>query len=153
MSKKIDDVTGQIKSVGDNEKFKKLIEILRSDPDLYGEFMSSPVELDTTSLYAIENYGSAMTPFYTVLAICKSIVLVAIMKVKVDEDEKLKNIKPNQAYFGRYIIFFSCWDRYRLWLSVWEIYSFWRYSVKALCCLCCLEQSAVLSSQVWYIPW
>ncbi|MDD3218178.1 MAG: YhgE/Pip domain-containing protein [Lachnospiraceae bacterium] len=107
MSKKIDDVTGQIKSVGDNEKFKKLIEILRSDPDLYGEFMSSPVELDTTSLYAIENYGSAMTPFYTVLAIwVGSIVLVAIMKVKVDEDEKLKNIKPNQAYFGRYIIFF-----------------------------------------------
>lgn len=69
--------------------------------------MSSPVELDTVSLYPIENYGSAMTPFYTVLAIwVGSIVLVAIMKVNVDEDEKLSKITSNQAYFGRYIIFF-----------------------------------------------
>ena len=33
--------------------------------------------------------------------------MVALLKVEVDEDETLKNLKPFQKYLGRYLIFFT----------------------------------------------
>ena len=44
-----------------------------------GDFISSPVQLDTIELYPIENYGSAMAPFYTILAIwVGGVILIAM---------------------------------------------------------------------------
>ncbi|BFL46813.1 YhgE/Pip domain-containing protein [Lactonifactor longoviformis] len=105
---KIRKLVDGVNSVGEDERISKLLEIIRNDPTIMGDFMSSPVQLDTTSLYSIENYGSAMAPFYSTLAIwVGGIVLVAIMKVRVDEDEKLRNLKPSQCYLGRYLLFLT----------------------------------------------
>jgi putative membrane protein len=90
-----------------DEQYQELMEILESDPTLLGEFISSPVNLDTVEIYAIENYGSAMAPFYTILALwVGALILVAIIHVKVEPEEGITDVKPYQAYFGRYIIFF-----------------------------------------------
>lgn len=41
--------------------------------------MASPVEIETEHVYQIENYGSAMSPFYSVLALwVGALILVAI---------------------------------------------------------------------------
>lgn len=105
---KIRKLVDGVNSVGQDERISKLLEIIRNDPTIMGDFMSSPVELDTTSYYSIENYGSAMAPFYSTLAIwVGGIVLVAIMKVRVDEDEKLNHLKPSQCYLGRYLLFLT----------------------------------------------
>lgn len=98
----------KVEGVSEDQQLNMLIDVLKSDPELTGEFMSSPVQLDTTSLYPIENYGSAMAPFYSILAIwVGSIVLVAIMKVHVDEDDEISSIKPTQGYLGRYLTFLT----------------------------------------------
>ena len=100
---KIRKLVDGVNSVGQDERISKLLEIIRNDPAIMGDFMSSPVQLDTNSLYSIENYGSAMAPFYSTLAIwVGGIVLVAIMKVRVDEDEKLRDLKPSQCYLNVY---------------------------------------------------
>ena len=63
--------------------------------------------METKEIYPIENYGSAMSPFYTVLALwVGALVLVAIIHVKVLLDEDVPDVKPYQKYFGRYITFF-----------------------------------------------
>ena len=52
-----------------------------------------------------------MTPFYTNLALWVSgIVLIALLKMEVDRDEKLKNMTATQGYFGRWMTFmlFAC---------------------------------------------
>ena len=47
-----------------------------------------------------------MTPFYTNLALwVGGMVLIALLKQEVDEDEKVKKFTLNQAYFGRQILF------------------------------------------------
>ena len=47
-------------------------------------FISAPVTIGTVDLYPIENYGSAMSPFYSVLSIwVGALILVAIIHVKV----------------------------------------------------------------------
>ena len=74
---------------------------------MLGSFISSPVNLDTVGIYEIESYGSAMAPFYTILALwVGALILVAIIHVKVEPVEGIEEIKPYQAYFGRYITFF-----------------------------------------------
>ena len=105
---KLDNIITQVEGVSQDEQLNKLIEVLKGDPELAGSFMSAPVQLKTTSLYEIENYGSAMAPFYSILAIwVGAIVLVAIMKVNVDEDEELPTLHPTQAYLGRYLTFMT----------------------------------------------
>ena len=37
--------------------------------DSISSFLSAPVSLKTTEVYPIENYGSAMAPFYSTLSI------------------------------------------------------------------------------------
>ena len=54
-------------------------------------FLASPVKMETKSIYPVENYGSAMAPFYSTLSIwVGGIVLVAMMKVTLSEERKKK---------------------------------------------------------------
>lgn len=100
-------ITSDFVSLRQDEQYQELLQILESDPDLLGSFISSPVNLDTVGIYEIENYGSAMTPFYTILALwVGALILVAIIHVKVKPVEGITNVKPYQEYFGRYILFF-----------------------------------------------
>lgn len=95
----------EIDAAAADDKVDMLVELLRNDPELIGNFMASPVDVNTTVLYPIANYGSAMTPFYTTLALwVGGIVLVAIMKTRVEEEIQLR-FRPWQAYLGRYLIF------------------------------------------------
>ncbi len=53
----------------DSDDLQQVRDILTANPTSLAEFISSPVSVDRTPLYAIENNGSAMAPFYTTLAI------------------------------------------------------------------------------------
>lgn len=90
-----------------SEQYQEIIKILETDPDLLGSFLSSPVNMETKEVYPIENYGSAMSPFYTVLALwVGALILVAIIHVKVLPDEELPGVKNYEKFFGRYITFY-----------------------------------------------
>ena len=76
------------------------------DSERVSHFLSSPVTMDTEILYPIANYGTGMTPFYTNLAIWVGcVVLVNIFKMEVDQDEKIRDLKPREVYFGRWLLF------------------------------------------------
>ena len=90
---------------GESEKVR---ELLGSDAQTVSTFLSAPVVLDTTAMYPVGNYGSAMAPFYSVLAIwVGAIVLVAMLKVNLDEERKreLEDLKNHQMYLGRMVFF------------------------------------------------
>ncbi len=107
LSDYIKTLTENMSELSDNENYNKLIEVMDSNPELLGEFASSPVSLDTVRIYPIENYGSAMAPFYTVLALwVGALILVAIIHVKVHPIPGVSGICPRHAYFGRYMLFF-----------------------------------------------
>lgn len=104
--KKLDCIIDEVESVEESEKLAKIVEIMKNDPETMGNFLSSPVNLEENQIYPIENYGSAMTPFYTILAIwVGGLILVAVLKCRVVEDEKIHDGKPFEKYFGRYLIF------------------------------------------------
>ena len=70
--------------------------ILSNSPDTLSSFLSSPVKMNTNVIYKVDNYGSAMAPFYSTLAIwVGGIVLVAMMKVTLEEDRKKQLFNVN----------------------------------------------------------
>lgn len=90
------------------EKFGINFDDYDNTPEAIGAFLSSPVELSTEKMYPIENYGSALSPFYSILAMwVGGLVLVSILKCKAKEDETLNvsEYKPYELYLGRYLIF------------------------------------------------
>ncbi|WP_317366610.1 YhgE/Pip domain-containing protein [uncultured Tyzzerella sp.] len=96
----------KIQEVKAEDKLKKLATILKNDPNTVGKFISAPVQVEQVSFYEISNYGSAMTPFYTILSFwVGGVLLVSLLKTRVYEDDNIKNIKPYQAYIGRYFLF------------------------------------------------
>ena len=102
----LQDIIGDLEDLTASERIQELKDLLKSDASTVSEFMASPVQVETNSLYAVSNYGSAMAPFYSVLACwVGGIVLVAILKVAVDEDEEIYGLKPYECYLGRYLLF------------------------------------------------
>lgn len=95
-----------LRALSGDEQYNEMMDLLKNDPTLMASFVASPVSMETKAVYPIETYGSAMAPFYTVLAIwVGALILVALIHVKVAPVENLK-VRPWQAYFGRYITFF-----------------------------------------------
>ena len=70
-------------------------------------FISSPVELKTETFFKVRNYGSAMSPFFTNLAIwVGGMVLLSLFRLEVDTDENIRSIRPAEGYWGRWALFF-----------------------------------------------
>ena len=96
----------ELNGVEDSEKYEQFIRILSTDPEVMGEFFSQPVTVETVRVYPVENYGSSVTPFYTILALwVGAVILVALIKVQVDKKE-FAMARPYEKYFGRFLLFF-----------------------------------------------
>ena len=107
-SAKISDVSQKLSDASQNGDFQTVKDVLGNNPEVVSGFIAAPVKMETKSLYPVENYGSAMAPFYSTLSIwVGGIILVAMMKVTLSEDrkKKLDNVKNYQIYFGRYLLF------------------------------------------------
>ena len=86
------------------ETFSILQDVLGLDAEQVGDFMGSPVDMVSSPIYPVANYGSGVAPFYTNLALwVGGFVLVAIYKLEVDE-EGIGKFKPWQGFFGRWLL-------------------------------------------------
>lgn len=104
---KLTDILSQLDAVEEDEKYQKLLEILENDPSLYGEFLSQPVTVVTEAVYETTTYGSAITPFYTTLALwVGGTLLVSLLKVKAEPKGDFAAATPNQLFMGRFLLFF-----------------------------------------------
>lgn len=85
-------------------------------------FISAPVAITTEDLYPITNYGSAMSPFYSVLSIwVGALILVAIIHVKVHPFDGIK-VNSVEAFFGRYITFFLIGQAQALLITLGDLF-------------------------------
>lgn len=101
---KIQKLTDEIKKADSGIDKNQLFNLLKVDYKKQAEFFANPVKLQENKLYHIENYGSAMTPFYTVLSIwVGSLLMSSLLTTKVEDEEK--KYKPYQKYFGRGLLF------------------------------------------------
>lgn len=136
MGTSIDNTLSMVKSLENNinETIDKLVDFKNSgvysllqtaisfNSDELASFVSSPVAISTEDVYPISNYGSAMSPFYSVLSIwVGALILVAIIHVKVHPLDGVK-INSVQAFFGRYITFFLIGQAQALLITLGDLF-------------------------------
>ena len=107
-AEKVNQAAEKLDTAAQDGNVEILKNVLGSSPEVISSFVSAPVRMQTKALYPVENYGSAMAPFYSTLSIwVGGIILVAMMKVTASENLKraLAPLKPHQIYLGRYLLF------------------------------------------------
>jgi len=107
-AEKVNQAAEKLDTAAQDGNVETLKNVLGSSPEVISSFVSAPVRMQTKALYPVENYGSAMAPFYSTLSIwVGGIILVAMMKVTASENLKraLAPLKPHQIYLGRYLLF------------------------------------------------
>lgn len=106
-AKGLDNLVAKLEAARDNDSINELIEMLRGDPREFATFLSQPVEVVTTTIYPVENYGSGMAPFYSTLAIwVGGVVISAVIRQEADpKHAKLRRYTEGQLYWGRLLIY------------------------------------------------
>lgn len=103
---KISSIIDELDAISSDSRLDQLVQIIRNDPSLAASFMASPVQIKTEKIYPIDNYGSAMAPFYSVLAVwVGGLILSSILKTDVKEDMKFYDLKHYHTFFARYFMF------------------------------------------------
>ena len=105
---KLSDSIELLNKIASDPEYDFVNEILGSDPQTLADFIASPVEITTKKIYEISAYGSAVSPFYTVLSIwVGGLIMVAIIHTQVKKSKHLPaGVKPYQKFFGRYLTFY-----------------------------------------------
>ncbi|MDY0406355.1 YhgE/Pip domain-containing protein [Virgibacillus sp. 179-BFC.A HS] len=103
---KIVDVADKIRQIQKTTDINEIIQLLENDPNAEKSFFEEPVKLNENKLFPIANYGTGMTPFYTVLAIWVGALLL-ISLLATDLHEMKENYTIRHVYFGRLFTFMT----------------------------------------------
>ena len=99
-------IIARVEQAEPDEQLQTLIDVLGGNAERYGTFFSALVDVDVQEVYSVNSYGTAMAPFYSVLALwVGGVILVAILKVHADA-EKFPAATETQRFFGRFTLFF-----------------------------------------------
>ncbi|MFB5195666.1 YhgE/Pip family protein [Neobacillus sp. KR4-4] len=121
----------KIRSFESSVNMYDLIEFLKHDPQKESNFLSNPILLKTKRLFPIPNYGSAMTPFYTMLALWVGATLL-IASLKVDVDNPGPSFKGYQLFLGRLITFLTIGIFQAVIVSLGDLFFIHTYAVDKL---------------------
>lgn len=101
---KLATAANDIAALQTSESMGELAELMGVDVNDVADFMASPVELTSKSIFPVKSFGSGIAPFYTNLALwVGGYVLIAIYKLEVDR-EGIGSFTARQGYFGRWLL-------------------------------------------------
>ena len=124
VNKRLAETIEKVEAAENEDKVEMLVSTLSGDPSRYGKFFSEPVQIETEAVYPIENYGSAVAPFYTTLAIwVGALILTAIIKVKPDK-KKYPKATATEMFFGRYLLFWVMAEFQAVIIAFGDVYIF-----------------------------
>ena len=118
-----DSVARILSNTAGNELLQRLSGMLGNDETAVAEYLANPIAMDKETIWSIENYGSAMAPFYTVLAQWVGALLTAVLiKVKIKKRDDLTNLRLHEWYFGRYGLYLMVGLAQGLVVSLGDLY-------------------------------
>ncbi|WP_273852502.1 YhgE/Pip domain-containing protein [Guptibacillus spartinae] len=101
---KVNQLADRIREIQGETDINDIIELLKNDPMAEQSFFEEPIVLSKNSLFPIQNYGTGMTPFYTVLSLwVGALLLVSLLTTEASGLE----VSNRQVYFGKLLTFIS----------------------------------------------
>lgn len=89
---------------GESEWLDSVLDFFDINPEEIGHFLSEPVSVDSRAVYPVKNYGSAMAPFYTMLAIWIGCVIINSI-LRSEKPVECEDATDAEKFFGRYLVF------------------------------------------------
>lgn len=103
LSKKITDLANKLRTLENETDISEIVQLLKNDVDAERNFFEEPVQLEEHRMFPIANYGTAMTPFYTVLSIWVGcLLLISLLAVNIHDNQQYS---IREIYFGRLLTF------------------------------------------------
>lgn len=103
LSKKIIDLANKLRTLENETDISEIVQLLKNDVDAERNFFEEPVQLEEHRMFPIANYGTAMTPFYTVLSIWVGcLLLISLLAVNIHDNQQYS---IREIYFGRLMTF------------------------------------------------
>ncbi len=88
-----------------SDDMQTLRTIIGSDPEALATAIAAPVKLERHAVYPVENFGSAMSPLYTTLALWIGALLVMVTLRVIPSARAIADLKdptPRQLFLGRF---------------------------------------------------
>ncbi len=105
INEKVRELADKIRKLQGETNLNDIIQLLLNDPNAERSFFEEPVLLNENKVFPIKNYGTGMTPFYTVLSIwVGALLLISLLSTDLKDHEKYTG---KQIYFGRLFTFLS----------------------------------------------
>jgi putative membrane protein len=105
VQRKVSDLANKVRDLNKKANINDIIQLLINNPGAEKGFFAEPVVLKATKLFPIANYGTGMTPFYTVLAIwVGGLLLISLLSTDVHVGQ---NYTGSQMYFGKGLTFLT----------------------------------------------
>ncbi|GIN62656.1 phage infection protein [Robertmurraya siralis] len=105
VNEKVRELAKKLRSIHGETDINEIIELLQNDPEAERGFFAEPIVLKEHRLFSIPNYGTGMTPFYTVLAIwVGGLLLISLIST---ESHQKEDYTERQVYIGRLLTFVS----------------------------------------------
>lgn len=102
---RVNTLADTIREVQDEADMQEIVDLLLNDPEKEKGFFAEPVVLHTNEVFPIPNYGTGMTPFYTVLSLwVGGLLLISLLSPNVPEEDTLS---PKVVYTGRMLTFMT----------------------------------------------
>ena len=98
---KVREVTAKLGDINESQSLQEVLTLLQEAVTERQSFMSSPVDLVEETIFPMHNYGTAMTPFYSVLAQWVGMTLLISMLSVHAKGE----YRPSEEYFGKFLLF------------------------------------------------
>lgn len=101
---RVNSLADTIRKVQDETDIKEIVELLLNDSEKEKGFFAEPVVLNRNEVFPVPNYGTGMTPFYTVLSLwVGGLLLISLLSPNVPETALNSKI----TYTGRLLTFIS----------------------------------------------
>ncbi len=105
VNEKVRELADKIRKLQGETNLNEIIQLLLNDPNAERSFFEEPVQLNENKVFPIKNYGTGMTPFYTVLSIwVGALLLISLLSTDLKNHE---DFTGKQIYFGRLFSFWS----------------------------------------------
>lgn len=105
VNSKITELADRTRQIQGETDIEEIIKLLQNDPEAEKGFFSEPIVLDANKIFPIANYGTGMTPFYTVLAIwVGGLLLISLLSTEVHNPE---GFTIREQYFGKLFTFMT----------------------------------------------
>lgn len=103
LSTKIIDLANKLRTLENETDISEIVQLLKNDVEAERDFFEEPVKLAEHRIFPIANYGTAMTPFYTVLSIWVGcLLLISLLAVNIHDNPQYS---IREIYFGRLMTF------------------------------------------------